>query len=129
MQLWRFRFVLREVMAFIASVACLTASGVAFAAVPITATNVLTAWAALYGAPLTLIVARGVPLGRAAKIAGTIILCGVPVVGFFAFFPVLFAPLVALLVGWLALAAVALFPSPLGKLVDTMYARRTDYCG
>ena len=39
----------------------------------------------LYAAPLILIAARGVSLGRAAKIAGTIILCGLPVVGLFAF--------------------------------------------
>jgi hypothetical protein len=122
MQLWRIRFVLWQVMAFVASVACLTASGIAFAAEPITATNVITAWAALYGAPLILIFARGVPLARAARIFGTIVLCGLPLVGFFGFIHLLFAPLVLLVVGWIALMAVALFPGTLGKLVDTMYA-------
>jgi hypothetical protein len=122
MQLWRIRVVLWQLMAFVASVACLTASGVAFAAAPITATNVLTGWAALYGAPLILIFARGVPLVRAARIFGTIVLCGLPIVGFFGFFHLLIGLLILLLVGWIALMAVALFPSTLGKLVDTMDA-------
>ena len=109
-------------MAMVASVACLVASGVAFAAERVIAANVLTGWAVLYGAPLILIFARGVPLGRAARIFGTIVLCGLPVVGFLGFFNLLIAPLVALLIGWIALMAVALFPSTLGELVDTMYA-------
>jgi hypothetical protein len=122
MQLSRIRFVLWQLMAMIASVACLVASGVAFAAEPITAANVLTGWAALYGAPLFLIFARGVPLIRAAKIAWTIVLCGLPVVAFFSLLNLLTAPLVALLIGWIELMAVSLFPGALGRLVDKMYA-------
>jgi hypothetical protein len=122
MQHSRIQFVLWQFMALVASVACLTASAVAFAAEPITAANVLTGCAALYSAPLILIFARRVPLVRAARIFGTIMLCGLPVVGFVGFFRLLIAPLVALLVGWIGLMAVALFPSTLGKLVHTMYA-------
>jgi len=106
----------------IAAVACLAASPVAFATEPSSAATVITGWATLYAAPLILIFARGVRVARAGKIAATIIVCGLPVVGFFAFFHLLIAPLVALLVGWIALMAVALFPSTLGKLVDEMYA-------
>ena len=50
MQLSRIRFLLWQLMAIVASVACLVASGVALAAEPITAANVLTGWTALYGA-------------------------------------------------------------------------------
>ena len=47
----RIRFVLWQLMAMVASVACLVASGVAFAAERVIAANVLTGWAVLYGAP------------------------------------------------------------------------------
>ncbi len=106
----------------VASVACLAAALVAFSDMRNPAERVGFGWATLFGAPLILIVARGVPLGRAAKIAGTIVLCGLPVVGFFAFFNLLMGMLVALMIGWIALLAVALFGDTLGKLVDEMYA-------
>jgi len=109
-------------MAVVASVACFAAALVTFSDTHDSAERVLFAWVTLYGAPLILIVARGVPLGRAAKIAGTIILCGLPVVGFFAFFNLLVGPLVGLLICWIALMAVALLHDTLGKLVHKMYA-------
>jgi hypothetical protein len=105
-------------MTVIAAVACFAASPVAFAAKLSSAETVITGWVTLYAAPLMLILARGVRIGMAAKIAATIMVCGLPTVGFFAFFSLQFAVLVALLVGWIALMAVALFPGPLGKLVD-----------
>ncbi len=71
---------------------------------------------------LTLIVARGVALARAAKIAGTIFLCGLPLVACVGFFNLLMGLLAALLILWIALLAVALFYNTLGKLVDKMYA-------
>jgi hypothetical protein len=122
MQFSRIRFPLWRMMTVIAAVACFAASPVAFATEPSSAATVITGWATLYAAPLILIFARAVRFGRAAKIAATIIVCGLPMVGFFAFFHLLMGLLVALLVGWLALMAVALFPSPMGKLVDEMYA-------
>jgi len=122
MQFWRVRFPLWRLMAVVASVACFAAALVTFSDTRNSGERVLFAWVTLYGAPLILIVARGVPLGRAAKIAGTIILCGLPVVGFFAFFNLLMGPLVGLMIVWIALMAVALLYRTLGKLVDKMYA-------
>ncbi len=103
MQFSRIRFPLWRMMTVIAAVACFGAAPVAFATEPSSAATVITGWATLYAAPLILIFARGVRVGRAAKIAATIIVCGLPTVGLFAFFHLLIAPLVALLVGWLAL--------------------------
>jgi hypothetical protein len=122
MQFWRIRFVLWKLMAVVASVAFLTASGVAFSAEPSTDANFFTGWATLYGAPLILIFARGVPFVRAAKIFGTIVVCGLPMVGLFGFVHLFLSLLILLLVGWIALMAIALFPSTLGNIVDTMFA-------
>jgi hypothetical protein len=122
MQFSRIQFPLWRMMTVIAALACFAASPVAFATEPSSAATVITGWATLYAAPLILIFARGVRVGRVARIAATIIVCGLPMVIFFAFFHWLIATLVALLVGWLALMAVALFPGSLGKLVDEMYA-------
>ncbi len=122
MPLSRIRLAFWRLMAVVASIACVAAAVAAFSDMRNPGERAGIGWVALYGAPLILIVARGVPLGRAAKIAGTIVLCGLPVVGFFAFFNLLMSPLVALAIGWIALMSVALFCDNLGKLVDTMYA-------
>lgn len=108
MQLLHIRFLLWRVMAVVASAACLSASAAALTAEPSSVANVVTGWAALYGAPLILIVARGVAPGRAARIAGTVVLSGLPAVGFLGFFNLLLARHAALLIGWIALVAVAL---------------------
>jgi hypothetical protein len=47
------------------------------------AVNVLTGWAALYCVPAMLTFARGVRLGRVIKIAGRIVLIGLPFAGFY----------------------------------------------
>ena len=122
MQFSRIRFPLWRMMTVIAAVACFAASPVAFATEPSSAATVITGWATLYAAPLILIFARGVRVGRAAKITATIIVCGLPMAGFFAFFHLLLGLLVGLVIVWIALMAVALFPDTLGKLVDEMYA-------
>ena len=122
MQLSRVGFPLWRLMVVVAGVACFAAAIVAFSDTRASGERVLFAWVTLYGAPLILIVARGVGLGRAAKIAGTIVLCGLPVVGFFGFFNLLVGLLAAIVILWIALLAVALFYNTLGKLVDKMYA-------
>ncbi len=122
MQLYRVRLPLWRLMVVVAGVACFAAALVTFSDTRASGERVLFAWVTLYGAPLILIVARGVALGRAAKIAGTIVLCGLPVVGFFGFFNLLMGLLAAIVILWIALLAVALFYNTLGKLVDKMYA-------
>jgi hypothetical protein len=122
MQLPRVRFAIWRSMFVIASVACFAAALFTFSDTRESGERVLFASVTLYGAPLALIVARGISLGRVAKIGGTIIVCGLPMVGFFAFFHPLVGLLVFVLVGWIALMAVALFPGTLGKLFDAMYA-------
>lgn len=64
----RVRFMIRWLMAVVAITACSTAAAIAFSIEPNTAVNVLAAWTAIYGIPAILIVARGVPLGKANKI-------------------------------------------------------------
>ena len=81
MGLPRMRFPIWRLMTLVAIVACSTAAAIAFSAEPNTAGSVLTGWAALYGVPAFLILARGVPLGRAVEIAGRIIAFGLPVAG------------------------------------------------
>ena len=123
MQLSRVRFPLWRLMVVVASVVWFAAAIVIILDARASGERVLFALATLlYGAPLALIVARGVALGRAAKIAGTIVLCGLPLVACVGFFNLLMAPLAALLILWIALLAVALFYNTLGKLVDKMYA-------
>jgi len=104
-------------MAVVAIVACSTGAVLAFSAEPNTAGNVVTGWGALYGIPAMLIVARGIPLGRAVKIVGRIVAFGLPVaalygllcfgmsgyVGLFGGFM-----LAALITGWGALLTAAL---------------------
>ena len=68
MGLPRMRFPIWRLMTLVAIVACSTAAAIAFSAEPNTAGSVLTGWAALYGVPAFLILARGVPLGRAVEI-------------------------------------------------------------
>ena len=122
MKLFRVRFPLWRLMVVVAGVACFAAALVTFSDTRSSGERVLFAWVTLYGAPLILIVGRGVALGRAAKIAGMIVLCGLPVVGCFGFFNLLMGMLAALVILWIALMAVALFYNTLGKLVDKMYA-------
>ena len=95
MQLTRVRFPLWRLIAVLAGVACFAAALVAFSGTRASGERVLFALVTLYGAPLILIVARRIPLRRAAKIAGTIVLCGLPVVGCFAFFNLLMGVLPA----------------------------------
>jgi hypothetical protein len=122
MQIARIQFSVWRLMTVIAAVACFAASLVEFTTLPSSAAPVNTAWATLYGTPLILIFARGVRMGRLAKLVATTFVCGLPIVGFVALVHLPSAPLVALLVGWAALMAVALFPGTLGKLVDAMFA-------
>lgn len=122
MQLAHLQFPLWRLMAVVASFACLAAALAAWSAEPVTPGSVLGGLAAFYGAPLVLIAARRVSLYRAAKIAGTIILCGLPVFGFFGLVMWPMAVLVAPLVGWFSLVAVAFFYDTLGRLVDKMFA-------
>jgi hypothetical protein len=70
-------------MAVVAIVACFTGAIHAFSVEPNTAGNVLTGWGALYGVPAMLILARGIPLGRAVKVVGRIVAVGLPVAGLF----------------------------------------------
>jgi len=122
MQLSRVQFPLWRMMAVIASIACLISALVVFSDIRNFGENVLVAWAALYSVPLILMVTRGVAVGRAAKIGGMIFLCGLPMMGLIAFFNVPAGVLAALLLGWLALIAVALFYGSMGKLFDKMRA-------
>jgi hypothetical protein len=98
---------------------------------PNTASTVLIGWATFYGAPVMLILARGVPLRRAMKIAGKIFVCGLPVAGAYGLLSLLMSGLLglaggftlaALLIGWIALLGVALFYGQLGIVVDKMKA-------
>jgi len=117
MRLPRARFMIRWLMAVVAIVACSTAAAIAFSIKPITAGNVLAAWAALYGIPAILILARGVPLGKAVKIVRRIVLFGLPIAGLYGLLG--FATngrigliggftAAALLIGWGALLAAGL---------------------
>jgi hypothetical protein len=117
MRLPRVRFMIRWVMAVVAIVACSTWAAVAFSIEPRTARTVLAAWAALYGIPAMLILARGVPLGKAVKIVRRIVLFGLPVAGFYGLLGFALNGGVgliggftsaALLIGWGALLAAGL---------------------
>ncbi len=68
MGLPRVRFPIWRLMTAVAIVACSIGAAIAFSVRPNTAGNVLTGWGAVYGVPALLILARGVPLGRAVKI-------------------------------------------------------------
>jgi hypothetical protein len=81
MGLPRLRFPIWRLMAVVAAVACAIGAARAFSVVPNTALSVLTGWGALYGVPVMLILARGIPLGRAAKTAGRIFLFSLPGAG------------------------------------------------
>ncbi len=122
MQHSRVRFPLWRLMVAVASVACFAAAIVIILDARASGECLLFAWVTLYVAPLALMVARGVALGRAAKIAGTIVLCGLPLVACVGFFNLLMGPLAALVILWIALLAVALFYNTLGNLIDKMYA-------
>ena len=67
MRLPRVRFMIRWVMAVVASVACSTGAAIAFSLKPKTAGNVLAAWAALYGIPAILILARAFLSARRSR--------------------------------------------------------------
>ncbi len=119
MGLPRVRFPIWRLMTVVAMVACSTAAAIAFSVEPNTAASVLTGWGALYGVPAMLILARGVPLGRAVKIAGRVIVFGLPVAGLYGL--LCFAvsgyvglvggfTLAALMVGWGAILTAALSP-------------------
>jgi hypothetical protein len=81
MGLPRVRFPIWRLMAVVAAVACAIGAARAFSVEPNTAGNVLVGWAAVYCVPATLILARGIALGRAAKIAGRIFLFSLPGAG------------------------------------------------
>ena len=111
------RFPIWRLMAVIAIVACSTGAVLAFSAEPNSAGNVLTGWGALYGVPAMLILARGIPLGRAARIVGRIVAFGLPVAGLIGMlcfamsgYVGLFGGfmLAALVIGWGALLTAAL---------------------
>jgi hypothetical protein len=104
-------------MTIVAVLACSIGAAAAFSVRPNTAANVLTGWGALYGVPALLILARGVPLGRAVKIAGSIILFGLPVAGLYGLLSFAMSgyvgliggfTLAALMIGWGALLTAAL---------------------
>ena len=122
MQLPRVRFPLWRLMAIVASIACFAAGLVTYPDDRGSSEQLLFAFATLFAAPLILIVARGATLGRAAKIAGTIILCGLPIAGLLACLDWRMGFVASLMIVWLALMAVALLYETLGKLVDKMYA-------
>jgi hypothetical protein len=117
MRLPRVQYSIWRLMAVVGIAACSTGAVRAFSAEPNTAANVLTGWAALYGIPAMLILARGIPLARAARIVGRIVAYGLPVavlygmlcfamsgyVGLFGGFM-----LAALVIGWGALLTAAL---------------------
>jgi hypothetical protein len=95
----------------------LDGAAAAFGVEPVSAGNVITGWAALYGIPALLIFARGVPLGRAFKITGLILLFGLPGAGFYALLCFAMSgyiglvggfTLAALMIGWVAVLAAAL---------------------
>ncbi len=117
MRLPRLRFPIWRLMAFVAMVACAIGAATAFSVEPNTASNVLTGWGAAYGVPAMLILARGVPLGRAAKIAGRIMLFGLPVAALFGLLGFAMSGyvglmggfmLAALMIGWGALLTAGL---------------------
>jgi hypothetical protein len=64
MQFSRVQFSLWRLMAVVAGVACFAAALVAFSEEHASGERILFAWLSLYGAPLILIVARRVSLGR-----------------------------------------------------------------
>jgi hypothetical protein len=118
MKLPGLRFTLWRLMVVVALVACAIGAGVAFSSDHNTATNVLTGWAALYGVPVLVIVARGVPAGKVVKIAGRIVVFGVPVAGLFGLLCFAMSgyvgliggfTLAALVIGWVAFLGVGLF--------------------
>jgi hypothetical protein len=112
-----------RLLAVAASVALLAGAAVAFPSFRDWDYWGLFAWAVLYGEGLLLIGARGVAPGKAAKIAATIVVCGLSVIVFVTFFNPPMGVLVALVIGWLALLAVAFFKDSLGRVVDRMYDR------
>jgi hypothetical protein len=104
-------------MIVVAILACSIGAAAAFTVRPNTAANVLTGWVALYGVPALLILARRVPSGRAVKIAGGIILLGLPVAGMYGLLSfgvsgyvglIAAFALAALIIGWGALLTAAL---------------------
>jgi hypothetical protein len=104
-------------MTVVAIVACSIGAAVAFSVRPNTAGSVLTGWGALYGVSAMLILARGVPLGRAVKVAGRIILFGLPFAGLYGLLGFVMSGYVGLIggftlgvlmIGWGALLTVVL---------------------
>ena len=104
-------------MTVIGIVACSAGAVLAFSAETNTAASILTGWGALYGIPAILILARGVPLDRAAQVVGRKVAYGLPFAGLhgmlcFAMsgYVGLFGGfmLAALIVGWAALLTAAL---------------------
>jgi hypothetical protein len=117
MGLPRVRFPISRLLAVVAAVACAIGAALAFSVEPNTAGNVLAGWGALYGVPVMLILVRGIPLRRAAKIAGTIILFGLPGAGLFGLLGFAVSGyvgliggfmLAALMIGWGALLTAGL---------------------
>ncbi len=118
MSLRRIRFSLWRLMVVIAIVGCAIGAGVAFSSDPSTATNMITGWAALYGVPVLVIVARGVPAGKVVKIVGKVGLIGVPLAGLFGLLCFGMSgyvgliggfTLAALVIGWWTLLGVGVF--------------------
>jgi hypothetical protein len=117
MGLPRVRFPIWRLMAVVAIVACPFGAAAAFSVEPNTAGNVLAGWAALYGVPAMLILARGIPLARAAKIVGRVVALGLPVAGLYGMLCFAMSGyvgllgrfiLAALVIGWVALLIAAL---------------------
>jgi hypothetical protein len=113
----RVQFPIWRLMAVVGIVACSAGAVLAFSAEPNTAANVITGWVALYRAPAMLILARSIPLDRAAKNVGRIVAYGLPVAGVYGMlcfamsgYVGLFGGfmLAALIIGWLALLTAAL---------------------
>jgi hypothetical protein len=100
MGLGRVRVELWRLMALVAIVACVIGAVLAFWRKPVSATNVITGCVALYGVPVLVIVVRGIPPGRLAKIVWTVAKFGVPVAGLFGLLCFLMSGYVGLIGGF-----------------------------
>jgi hypothetical protein len=104
-------------MTVVAIVACSIGAAVAFSGKPNSAGNVLAGWAALYGVPALLIVARGISPSQAIRLVGRTARFGLPVAAFVGLLSFAMSGyvgliggsmLVTLVIGWGALLAAAL---------------------
>jgi hypothetical protein len=104
-------------MNVVAVVVCSFGAAVVFTVRPNTARNALVRWAARYGIPVLLILARGVPPSKAVNVAGRFVLLILPGAGFFGLISLAMSGyigliggsmLAVLMIGWGALLAATL---------------------